>query len=239
MISTLSVDKTWQLHDALDLIRSLQVHVKPIGFHISLGGGVLNTGSSKKDLDLYFLPMSSVTDATQTDKLLAFLTETWGPGSPMTSSKKRSTAGGFESYFDEHGVRRLRNVPIEEKPDYPTLGGESCYTHKLKFRWSDLRIDVFVVGAPATAGVKTAVAEVGEGGAAPDPLRTFRDSLPSWTEMIQANQAGRDAANRLRDLLDTRAMQRQIAQQGNYLLDTQLDGRMDFDPNVNNNTTGG
>ena len=48
----------WTLEDALDLIRPLQPLARDVGYHITLGGGVLNLGVSAKDLDLFCLPLN-------------------------------------------------------------------------------------------------------------------------------------------------------------------------------------
>lgn len=153
MASTLLIETTWRLNDALSLIRSLQPHIKKVGYHTCLGGGVLNTSVSKKDLDLYFLPLTNKLETTETDKLLAFLAETWGPAEPMRKRKK-SGMDQWENYTDETGRRRLRMVP--ETDDYPEGDAESCYLHKLKYKWSDLRIDVFVLGVKPNNVAKTA-----------------------------------------------------------------------------------
>lgn len=47
----------WYLADALRLVQRLQAVAWPLGWHIALGGGVLNHGYSDKDLDLYVLPI--------------------------------------------------------------------------------------------------------------------------------------------------------------------------------------
>jgi acetamidase/formamidase len=47
----------WYLADALVLVRELQARVWPLGYHVALGGGVLNHGYSDKDVDLYVLPL--------------------------------------------------------------------------------------------------------------------------------------------------------------------------------------
>ena len=47
----------WYLADALLLVRKLQAAVWPLGWHVALGGGVLNHGYSDKDLDIYVLPI--------------------------------------------------------------------------------------------------------------------------------------------------------------------------------------
>jgi len=48
----------WTQDEALKLIHELQSRVWSLGYHIALGGGVLNHGTSYNDLDLYFLPFS-------------------------------------------------------------------------------------------------------------------------------------------------------------------------------------
>lgn len=48
----------WTLDQALDLIRDLQPDVRALSYHVTLGGGVLNTGQSEKDLDLWFIPLN-------------------------------------------------------------------------------------------------------------------------------------------------------------------------------------
>lgn len=49
----------WRLNnDDLKIVRDMQSHVRDIGYHITLGGSVLNNGESEKDLDLWFIPMN-------------------------------------------------------------------------------------------------------------------------------------------------------------------------------------
>lgn len=45
----------WTLNEAIDVIRRLQPFAHQYGFSLSLGGGVLNNGSSYKDLDIVAL----------------------------------------------------------------------------------------------------------------------------------------------------------------------------------------
>ena len=54
---TMALPTVWTLEDGLDIIRAIQPDTRKFGYHVCLGGGVLNKGSSHKDLDLYFLPM--------------------------------------------------------------------------------------------------------------------------------------------------------------------------------------
>lgn len=47
----------WDLDEALPIIRELQGEIRPLGYHLTLGGGVLNKGHSYKDLDIYIIPL--------------------------------------------------------------------------------------------------------------------------------------------------------------------------------------
>lgn len=53
----------WTLTEALALVRDLQPISREYGYHLTLGGGVLNKGYSVKDLDLWWLPLN---DASMT-----------------------------------------------------------------------------------------------------------------------------------------------------------------------------
>ena len=102
------------------LIRSLQPQMRQFGYHLCLGGGVLNNGWSEKDLDLYFLPLSPFDGKAK--ELKAWLDGLWGTGVD------------------------LRNIALtriaEEVPEYPD---DPMYQEKLKYSFSDLRIDVFIM----------------------------------------------------------------------------------------------
>lgn len=94
-------DPLWTLPRALALIRSLQPLAHAIGFHICLGGGVLNKGWSNKDLDLYFIPMD---DSRLTD-----------PGSVFTILAERDVAvdspiGGVSASSTSRFRRKCRCV---------------------------------------------------------------------------------------------------------------------------------
>lgn len=43
----------------MPLIAELQRITRPLGYHVAVGGGVLNKGRSQKDLDLYVLPLNN------------------------------------------------------------------------------------------------------------------------------------------------------------------------------------
>lgn len=68
----------WTLDNALKLIRETQETAKGFGYHICLGGSVLNKGESIKDLDLYFIPLVGVEESIE--RLLQSLYIGWGDG---------------------------------------------------------------------------------------------------------------------------------------------------------------
>lgn len=71
--------KPWRLEEGLTLVRALQEKTRTFGFHIALGGSVLNTGESDKDLDLYFLPFNNTKVAKEDDSgLIQWLSKLWG-----------------------------------------------------------------------------------------------------------------------------------------------------------------
>lgn len=51
-------DPIWTLESALGLVRQIQAEIRQHDYHVLLGGGVLNTGESAKDLDLFFVPLN-------------------------------------------------------------------------------------------------------------------------------------------------------------------------------------
>jgi hypothetical protein len=109
-------DKGWGLEEARGLIAVLQTEVRPFGYHITLGGSVLNTGRSVKDLDLYFIPLDNDKAAPPVlGKLLDWLAVHFGPSKAI---------GNNHNYGNPTGV----------------------YAHKLEFGFLDRRVDVFIVG---------------------------------------------------------------------------------------------
>jgi hypothetical protein len=70
----------WTLDTALLVVRTLQPETRQFGYHLAMGGGVLNTGESFKDLDLYFLPLDDQDTAPDMDGLMTWLRSNWGDG---------------------------------------------------------------------------------------------------------------------------------------------------------------
>jgi hypothetical protein len=139
----------WTLSDALALIRGLQPQIKPFGFHLCLGGGVLNTGSSRKDLDLYFLPLDDAKTPPGAAQLKKFLSEVWQGGESMRRKSR------LQAVRQTDGRMRLEAVPAE----YPN-NPNSPYTDKLIYIYSNLRIDVFILGMRAKEEEKKEEEEV-------------------------------------------------------------------------------
>lgn len=67
----------WDIDDALRLVRAIQEDTKKFGYHVCLGGSVLNKGLSHKNVDLYFLPMDNGMKS-EAKKVVSWLEEMWG-----------------------------------------------------------------------------------------------------------------------------------------------------------------
>lgn len=161
----------WTIEEGLTLIRGLQPQAKTFGYHIALGGGVLNKGVSEKDLDLYFLPMDNSKDyPIRQDQLVTFLNEVWGYGVPLgdygrddaltralynavpppAAYNMNEVVQANADYVDEFIENALFNgamsydveTSLKPKPKEPV----SSYKKKLKFtRSGGDRIDVFIL----------------------------------------------------------------------------------------------
>ena len=74
----------WTLDDALALVREIQPLTRDFNYHLVIGGSVVNNGESRKDLDLYFLPLcnGNLNDSIGMQTALVGL---FGPGEPLGS----------------------------------------------------------------------------------------------------------------------------------------------------------
>ena len=133
----------WTLEEALKLVRALQPGTREFGYHLALGGGVLNNGVSEKDVDLYFLPLDNQ-PPIRPDKLVEWLEGLWGKGENLCKEYADEEAGDA---FIEANIQ-----PPLEPPLFPPLPVIWCrvqpvsaYKHKLKFERGDGRIDVFIL----------------------------------------------------------------------------------------------
>lgn len=77
----------WDIDSGLTVVRLLQQDIRKFGYHVAVGGGVVNKGFSNKDLDLYFLPMNGLGRGKPSDpmRLHAYLEKLWGPSQPLGS----------------------------------------------------------------------------------------------------------------------------------------------------------
>lgn len=119
----------WVLENALIVVRDIQAAARPYGYHVALGGGVLNTGKSHNDLDLYCMPMKQF--SPNTDKLRTVLMFFLGT--------EYNLGGGPKSL---KGLTRLFVPPDCVYPPEPIWAG-GRYTY-----WSVARqrTDVFIAG---------------------------------------------------------------------------------------------
>lgn len=104
----------WGMDEALRLVRRMQKDVRPLGYHIALGGGVLNKGYSDKDLDLYFLPCLG--ERHKPASLMTMLSREWGTASKIGTSGGDSNGSElyihkvkFESPYGRIDVFIVRN----------------------------------------------------------------------------------------------------------------------------------
>lgn len=161
------MNQPWKIEEGLKLIRALQGRVREFGYHIALGGGVLNNGTSDKDLDLYFLPFNNPNIAKEdTHGLLEWLSKLWGepktigeyPDQPSDDGPvlRRGPPGAVApppppQYLvnedepmpapPDSDVEWARNLSPKKNKKI-----ESSYKYTLKFeRAGNDRIDVFVI----------------------------------------------------------------------------------------------
>lgn len=105
---------TWTLTEALTLIRELQPIIRELDYHITLGGSVLNTGKSEKDLDLFIVPLNGYESQPQVI---------------------------MKALWDNLGVSRaLRDSPDYNTED----SGLFHYSEAVMFNYCGKRIDVFI-----------------------------------------------------------------------------------------------
>lgn len=143
----------WTLEEALKLIRGLQPRIREIGYHITLGGGVLNHGMSKKDLDLFFLPLEGEQWKPSPEKVLKVLTDLWGPGKsffdpPHVMVEQQQQQSWRRGYYvttspTGTGLTIVAAHPPPTQPPYEDVDNSIFHT-KAKFTYGGLRIDVFI-----------------------------------------------------------------------------------------------
>lgn len=152
--------KTWNLEDGLKLVRAIQQDCRRFNYHVTLGGGVLNDGINRKDLDLFFLPMGNSMSACKPKELLTWLSSMWGEAkmmpdytreqqAPSPTISFHSTGDGFAYIMPSNASYSLGQIiPIViQPPPIPEPTDNSMYRYKCKFfrHSSNDRIDVFIM----------------------------------------------------------------------------------------------
>jgi hypothetical protein len=74
----------WTLDDARSIVKDIQIPMRDFGYHVALGGGVLNIGRSFHDLDIYFLPLDDIDSPLRADDAVLWLIPRWGDAQPIT-----------------------------------------------------------------------------------------------------------------------------------------------------------
>jgi hypothetical protein len=161
----------WELENGLKLIRALRDECRGYGYHLCLGGSVLNYGESDKDIDLYFLPFNNPNYQEDSEGLVLWLEKLWGRPSNIGDYSKPKI--NFKNWLDELTPAQVRFVRVEnpdgtfdvvqepiginEDNPYPAppkkpkkeqkvWEGPTVYKRKLKFvRPDGNRIDVFIL----------------------------------------------------------------------------------------------
>lgn len=110
----------WSLEKALGFVRRLQPLTRLHGYHMAIGGGVVNNGGSEKDLDLYLLPLDNMPKPADYEGMLMEMEAEFGPSQAIG-------ALGVQS------------------EEYPTVTAWSPYHAKRKFANNGHRVDVFFI----------------------------------------------------------------------------------------------
>lgn len=106
---TQMVEPQWGIDDALLLIRRMQKEVRPLGYHLALGGGVLNKGYSNKDVDIYILPCLG--EKHRMFDLLRLMRKEWG--NPDLIGTSGGTDDGEGIYSVKHKyTSRLGRIDV-------------------------------------------------------------------------------------------------------------------------------
>lgn len=143
----------WKLDEGLELIRLLQPKTRDFGYHLTLGGGVLNKGESNKDLDLFFLPLDNASVAVDAEGLLRWLQGLWGDYEGLRAPDGYPDAVQPSSNWvtvDINGRRQAIPIrPVSFSYSGVTDHPKSPFAYKVKFLFSGThRIDVFIHKGP-------------------------------------------------------------------------------------------
>jgi hypothetical protein len=86
------LENHWTLDEALKLIRALQPETVKHGYHLTLGGGLLTSDLSDRNLELYFLPLMGGLRACGKE-LCTYLKYLWGDALYARSRRQQPDRG--------------------------------------------------------------------------------------------------------------------------------------------------
>lgn len=112
----------WTIDEARDVVNSIQIPSRRFNYHVALGGGVLNAGESRKDLDLYFLPLDNDKDEPNALGLIRWLTSLWESATPIIGGDYLHT-----SWY----AAKLRFKPERMGPIEVFISGEELQARSL------------------------------------------------------------------------------------------------------------
>jgi hypothetical protein len=95
----------WEVVGAIALIQSIQPEIKPLGYHVALAGGVLNTGRSDKDLDLVFVPLTNA-KRPALGELCNYFYKRWGAPQENCTDPEPCMALRFQASY-MRGTQRI------------------------------------------------------------------------------------------------------------------------------------
>lgn len=132
----------WTMEDGLKLVRALQPEARKFGYHLSLGGSVLNQGHSHKDIDLYFLPFENKGvngGKSNLQGLVSYLEELWGVSKCLFKDygQENLAPKGDEDVIKRGGIN-FGNLKL---PKVKQIGpGTRVKDHlgKVWWRWNDM-----------------------------------------------------------------------------------------------------
>lgn len=95
--------KVWTLDMSLELVRAMEPFIKPMGYTAMITGGVLQQGSSKRDLDIIFMPTEKLA-APKDIELLTWLGEKFGAGTRIKTAVAGKTVYRHYMQFKFDGL---------------------------------------------------------------------------------------------------------------------------------------
>lgn len=98
----LKVYNGWTLDEALTLIRQYQYGFHSLKFHVALGGGVLNNGTSIHDLDLYVLPFDN---EKETKSIIPLIKSIFEHRESLLEPHYTSNVFRHKDIYEYHGKR--------------------------------------------------------------------------------------------------------------------------------------